>query len=224
MSHLKRLAMPKSWKMKKKERKFITRPFPSQSIELSMPLNLILRDVLRLASTDGEVKKILYNKEIFVNGKRIKENKFMVGLMDVISIPEINKFYRVLLDNKKKIILKEIKKEETDVKLCKIINKRKFKDKIQLNLSDGRNILIKEDKYKTNDSLLISLPKQEIKEYVELKKKNSVYIIGGRCAGEVGIIEDVQGEVVSFKLKNKKFETKKKKSFVVGTNKPLITI
>jgi len=225
MSYLKRIAMPDSWQIKKKENKFVARPLPGQSFKLGMPINTILRDILGLASNNNEVKKILNNKEIFVNGKRRKECRFMVGLMDVISIPEINKFYRVLLTKKGKIILKEIKKEESNLKLCKILNKKKKKkDMIQLNLSDGRNILIKEDKYKTNDSLLISLPKQEVKEYIELKKSNIIYLIGGKYIGEIGVIEDVKDNIVSFKLKNKKVETRKKKIFVVGKDKPLITI
>ncbi len=229
MSHLKRIAMPKSWQIHKKERKFITRPLPGQSLKLSLPLNLILRDILKLASNNREVKKILNNKEIFVNGNRIKEKRFIVGLMDVISIPEINKFYRILLNKKRKVVLKEIKKEESNIKLCKILKKTKIKkDKIQLNLSDGRNILIKENKYKTNDSLLINLPKQEIKEHIEFKKNNSIYLIGGKYTGEIGILEEIKEDIIIFKIKNKKIEIKKKlgkkKMFVVGKDKPVITI
>ena len=52
--------MPKSWQIKiKKKRKFITRPLPGQSLKLGMPINLILRDILKLALNNKEVKKIL---------------------------------------------------------------------------------------------------------------------------------------------------------------------
>lgn len=216
--------MPKSWQIGKKEYKFVIRPLPGQSFRLGMPINIILRDVLKLAYTNKEVKNMLNNKEILINCKRIKEKKFIVGFMDTISIPEINKYYRVLLNKKGKVIIQEIKKDEASIKLCKIINKKKNKDKIQLNLFDGRNILVKEDKYKTNDCLLIGLPKQEIKDYIELKKKNTIFLIGGKYVGEVGIIEDIQNNNIVFKCDNKKLETIKKNVFVIGRDKPILTI
>src|SRR3989344_3482821 len=137
MSHLKRISMPRSWQIEKKEHKFVTRPLPGQSFDLGMPLNVVLRDVLKLAYTNREVKKILNSKEILVNGVRIKEPRFIVGFMDTISIEEIKKHYRILLNHRGKVILQEIKKDESSVKICKIINKKKIKDRIQLNLFDG---------------------------------------------------------------------------------------
>lgn len=101
--HMKRMAMPKSWQIEK-NKKFVTRALPgAHSFDLGMPLNVILRDILKLASNNQEIKKILYNKEVLVNNKRRKESRFIVGLMDVISIPELNKYYRILLNKKKKI-------------------------------------------------------------------------------------------------------------------------
>ena len=189
-----------------------------------MPLNVVLRDVLKLAYTNREVKKILNSKEILVNGVRIKEPRFIVGFMDTISIEEIKKHCRILLNHRGKVILQEIKKDESSVKICKIINKKNIKDRIQLNLFDGRNILVKEDKYKTNDSLLINLPKQEIKDHIELKKKNTIFLIGGRYVGSVGTIEDVQNDNIIFKCDNRKLETTKNNVFVIGRDKPLIDI
>jgi len=225
MSHIKRISMPKSWQMKRKEKKFVTSPLPGHMFERGMPLNVIIRDMLKLATNNKEVKNILHNKEILVDGERVKENRFIVGLMDTISIPEIEKFYRVLLNKKGNVDIQEIKKEEAVIKICKIKNKHKNKkDVIQLNLDDGRNILVKEDKYKTNDSLLISLPKQEIKDYIELKKKNTIFLIDGKYIGEIGVVEDIKGKVITFKSKNKKFETLKKYCLVVGRDKPILTI
>ena len=57
--HLSRLAMPKTWKVKRKGIKWVTRPLPgAHSLKQGMPISVLLRDVLKLARTTKEVKKL----------------------------------------------------------------------------------------------------------------------------------------------------------------------
>ncbi len=224
-NHLKRLAVPRVWPIKRKENTFIVKPNPgAHSLKLGMSLGVFIRDILKYAKTTKEVKKILQNKDILVDGIRRKEHRFIVGLMDVISIPELKKYYRVILDKKGKIVLIDIKKDDASIKPCRITGKNKVKGKVQLNLFDGRNILVDKDDYKVNDTIIISLPTQEIKKCIKLDKKGTVFLIGGKHVGETGIVEDIIADKIRYKSKDGVFETLKRYAFAIGKEKPEIKL
>ena len=148
-SHLKRLSAPKSWQIKRKGIKFITRPNPgAHSMKNSVSLSLLLKDLLKYAKTTKEVKDILYNKNVLVDGKRRKDHKLPIGIMDVLEVTEMKEHFRILFDQKGKITPVSIKKDEAAIKPCKILNKTKIKgNKTQVNLSDNKNIILKKDDY-----------------------------------------------------------------------------
>jgi len=225
-AHLKRLTIPESWPISKKGIKFVTRPNPGpHSTKVSMPLNLILKEMLNYAKNNREVKTILFNRGVFVDGKRINDYRHAVGLLDSIEIPEIKKCFRVIIDKKEKIKLVEIEKKEAIIKLCKINNKTKVKGKTQLNLYDGRNIFVDNDDYKTGDSLVLELPKQEIKGHIRLDKNKLVYLIGGKHTGEFGTIIGISSNKITYKREDgETIETLKKYAFVIGEDKPAIKI
>ena len=145
--HLKRLAAPKFWKMAKKGVKWVVRPSPGpHPLKECIPLLVLVRDILKLVETADEGKKIIKRGEVLVDGKIRKDHKFPVGLFDVISIPKIGKNYRII-PNKDGLGLIEIGEKEKNKKLCKIVGKTLVKgSKIQLNLHDGKNILVEENK------------------------------------------------------------------------------
>ena len=63
--HIKRLAAPKTWQIRTKGLKFITKPAPGpHSLDTGMPLSTLLKEVLNYANTTREVKKILNTNEI----------------------------------------------------------------------------------------------------------------------------------------------------------------
>ena len=181
MGKLKRLAAPKFWKIPRKEYKWTVCPRAGpHRKEECLPLQLIVRDMLKLAETGREAKKIIKRGEILVDGRPRKDHAYPVGLMDVVSIPKINKHFRAL-PSKAGIELVEIPKEEADKKLCKIVNKTSIRGgKTQLNLHDGRNVLVEKDVYKTGDSLLLKLPSQEILDHLKLEKDSLALILKGR--------------------------------------------
>ncbi len=224
--HLSRLAMPATWHLKRKGRKFITRPLPgAHSLKLGMPLNLVLRDLLDYVKTSKEVRYVLNNQEIFVDGIRRKEQKFIVGLMDVVSVPLINAHFRVLLDKKNRISLFPISREESNSKLCRIKGKKMAKgSKVQLTMHDGKNILLDKCDYRVGDSLLIEIPSQKIKVHIHLRKGALVYLTGGKHVGEIGAVEEVKQDKVSYKQEKGTFETSKEYAFAVGEGKPAISL
>ena len=142
--------------------------------------------------------------------------------MDFISIPKVNAYFMILLDKKGKISMVPIKQEESNIKPCKIIGKKVIKGKIQLNLFDGKNILIEKGEYKTGDTVIIEIPSQKIKESLPFQKGALVYLTGGKHTGEVGTIEDIKGNRIVYKRDKGTFETLKEYAFVIGKEKPVI--
>ena len=225
--HLKRYFAPKTWKIKRKGIPFITKPSPgTHKISMSMPLNVILRDILGYANNNREVKFLLGNKDIAVDGIRRKDYKFPVGLFDVLSLKDIGKYFRVVLDKRGNLTLIEIKEDESTLKLGKITGKSLVKGKLQLNLYDGKNILVPETKFKLGDAVLITLGKKnEIKEHVSLDKNSLIYLTGGKHISQIGKVEDIRGNKILYNLgEGNIVETLKEYAFPIGKGKPLITL
>ncbi len=224
--HLKRLAAPKTWKIKRKGPKFISNSLPGpHSLDTGVPLAILLKEILNYANTTKEVKKILNTNEIKIDGKIRKNFRFPVGIFDTIEFTNTKEYFRVVLNEKSKIDLVKIKKEETLLKPCKIIGKTIVKGKLQLNLFDSKNILVDKNSYKVGDSVLLLLPEQKITKHLKLDKKSTIFLIGGNHIGEIGTVEDIfENKIIYKDNKDNLIETLKKYAFVVGDDKPLITL
>lgn len=215
--HLKRLTVPETWFIKRKEHVFITRPNPGKhSTRNSLPFVLLLKDFLNIASTTKEAKKLLVHKEILVDGIRQKDIKAPVGFMDTIHIKDTGKCYHVTFDRKGRICVTEISKDEAGLKTCRVIGKKKVKGgKVQINLFDGRNILAEKDEYKPGDSLIIEVPSQKIVKHLKLEKGAHLIIIGGKNLGREGIVDSVKGNRLVYTSKEGRNITIKEYGFVV---------
>ncbi|QEE15354.1 30S ribosomal protein S4e [Promethearchaeum syntrophicum] len=193
--HQKRLATPGHLQIRRKDRtagKFFFKikggPHPK---DFCLPLGHVLRDLLNITDNSKETKFIMNKKGVVIDGIPRKDLNFPIGLMDVIELPEINKAYRILASKNHGLMVSEITKDESKFKLCRINNITTVKGGIQqLNLHDGRNILIKkgEKKYKTRGTLKISIPSQEIMEYFEFKENVQGMIYRGTHTGVSGLI------------------------------------
>ena len=217
-NHLSRLNAPKSWSMKKKGIKFVTRPSSGlHSLRESMPLSLLLTNLLKYARTRKEVKKILNEKKIWINGKVRKDLGFAVGLMDVISVPSLDECYRVYYNHLGRFQLLPIKGEEREIKLVKIENKTVLKTgKYQINNTDGTNFVLDKNDYATGDTLIVSLKEEKIKEHLQFKKGARIFITAGNKVGVVGTLEEIKDKNILVKTKDLEFETLKKYAFVIG--------
>ena len=229
--HLKRYKAPKSWPIHPKEDTWTVKPAPgSHSINDSIPLTLVIRDVLKLADNSREAKRIINSGNILVDGRVIKDYKFPVGFMDIISIPKTGESYRVLLDRKGRLQFDLI--EDGSAKLSKIVNKSTIKGgKTQLNLHDGKNIIIEEDVYSVGDVINLKVPEQEIINNYPLKEGAIVLVTGGKHTGELGtiseIIENKSSNPNTIIIENSakdEFLTLKDYAFVVGSDAPEISL
>ncbi|MBI4019987.1 MAG: 30S ribosomal protein S4e [Candidatus Aenigmarchaeota archaeon] len=194
MAYLKRLAMPPYWPVRKKERVLVVSPSPGpHGRQECIPIQVILRDMLGIAATAAEARKIVKQGKVLVDRKPRKDVGFPVGLMDVVEIPEAKKCFRVL-PTRKGLGLVAVKEEEAGQKICKITGKSFVKGgKVQLHLHDGRNVLAnKSDAYKVGDSVMVQLPAQKISKHYKLEKGAQAIILGGKNRGEKGVVKDIR--------------------------------
>ena len=216
--HLSRLNAPKSWPIRRKGIKFITRPSPgAHNFATSIPLSLVLTNILKHARVNKEVKKILYEGKVLVNNQVRKDHHMPVGLMDVITVPSLNEAHRVVFTEKGKFKLLKLKDNEKDLHLQKVVNKTIIsKGKVQINLLDGGCIVLDKDDYKTGDTIVSSFKDKKVIEHIPFKKGAKVYMYGGKSIGKVGKLEAVKENQIIVKTKEGSFETAKRYAFVVG--------
>ena len=225
-NHLKRLASPKTWEVKRKGLKFITKPVPGpHNHQNSLSLNTLLKEILSYATTTRDVKKVLNTNEIRIDGKTRKDFRFPVGIFDTVEFPTIDEQFRMVINKNGKLHLVRISKEEAKIKPCKIVGKTSMKDKVQLNLYDGKNILAEKGPYKVGDSILISLPDNKIVKHLKFEKNSTIYLTGGRHIGDLGNVDDIIKDKVLYRdEKGNLIETSKEYAFVVGEDKLTINI
>ena len=231
--HLKRYKAPKSWPIHPKEDTWTVKPAPgSHAIEDSLPLLVIIRDILGLADNSREAKRIINTGNVLIDGRAVKDYKFPVGFMDVLTIPKTEENYRILLDTKGRLTLHPITAEDATYKLAKIVNKSTIKGgKTQLNLHDGRNVLVDEDVYAGQDVVCVGIPEQEIKENFKFDEGVVVLVTGGKHTGELGTVSEIienkstnPNTIIIENSAKDEFLTLKDYAFVVGSDAPAISL
>jgi small subunit ribosomal protein S4e len=217
-NHLSRLNAPKSWPIRKKGIKFIKRPScGAHSLRKCISLSLVLNILLKQTRTNKEVKKVLNERKVLVNGKVRKDPAFSVGIMDVITIPILKKSFRLLYDTKGKFTTLELKDTEAELLPLQIIDKTLLnKGRVQLNYFNGYTKIVEKDSYSTGDTLVLSVKDNSVKNHFEFKKGMKIYLTGGRQVGKVGQLEKVKDKNVIIKTKDNTFETAKRYAFAIG--------
>ena len=240
--HLKREAAPRLWPIHRKEFTWAVKPRPGpHPVHQCIPLIAIIREMLGLAKTRKEAKKIISQGKILVDGKVRRDGRFPAGLMDVVSIPELKRHYRIL-PSEKGLLLHPIDEDESKLKICRIENKNTLNSgHVQLDLHDGRNIMIhvenprnpEEDVYGTLDTLKMSIPDQEILEHLKLGEEMLATFVDGNNIGKYGTITSIEEQtgrkrkdflVAIEDEKGGIFRTILKYAFVVGDKAPRISL
>ncbi len=229
MPHLKRLSAPSFWKVAKKASKWVVTPRAGPHPKAnSIPMSIALTSILKVAETTSEAKKIIRRGEVFVDGVRRKEYSHPLGLFDVFSLPAMKKNYRIV-PGRKGLEVVEIGDGDAKMKLCKIIGKTiNRKGKTQLNLHDGRNVLVENGNYSMGDSLLVELPKVKIVKHVPLKSGNIGVVLKGAAAGKIATVNDIskggrkEGLKIVCSIGEQIKTLTKDNIFIVGENSPLV--
>ena len=198
--HLKRLAVPRDWKIPRGRYSWAVRPRSGpHPIDRSIPLLNLVKELLAPNYSAREARHVLSEGKILVDGIKRSDHKFPVGMMDVISVPATGKFFRVLPLPKRGLDLHPIDKNETGFKLCSVVNKISVGGgSLQLNLHDGRNILINAEesegelsKIKTHDTLKIEIPNQKVVDVLPYGTGTLVLVSAGKNVGLAGRVKEI---------------------------------
>ncbi len=226
-NHLKRIATPRTWPILRKLSTFVARPKSGKNQELSLPLAFVCKEVLGVCQTTRQVKVLLTNGQIQVDGKLQKSHRFPVGLFDVITFVDDKKSFRVGLGKNGKLTAFEIPQKQKDSMLVKVLSKQIIqKDVFQLSMLNGRSLRINAKEAKpisVGDSLVLDA-NQKITKHISLQKGNMVKFIGGRHIGSIGVVESTQDQKITVILNEVPTETLKKYAFVVGEKTPELQI
>jgi small subunit ribosomal protein S4e len=239
-ARLKRKPAPAFWPIHRKELPWVAKPSPgSHSLAKCLPLTLVLRDILNVAQTRKEGQFILAQGKVIVDGKIVKKDDTPVGLMDVISMPDSDKYYRVMPSHKG-LILAPISKEQAKIKLVRVEDKSTVHNGVQIALHDGSNMLVKvadpkhpvEVTYETFDILKVTYPEKQVVQTLKTKEGNLAIITGGKNIGKQGKIVEIektiakkrrQALVVVEDSEGKRYQTILEFIFSIGETEPLIT-
>ncbi|CAI4225535.1 unnamed protein product [Auanema sp. JU1783] len=222
--HLKRLAAPSHWMLDKLGGVFAVRPRPGpHKLRECLPLSLFLRNRLKYALNYTEVKKILKQRVIRVDGKVRTDHKYPAGFMDVITIERTNETFRLLYDSKGRFITHRITAAEGAFKLCKVKTLEMAVKQIPfITTTDGRTIRYPDPHIKRNDTIVFDVNENKITDWVKFEAGNLAMVTGGRNVGRIGVIghrEKLPGAFDIIHLKDAaghSFATRISNVFVIG--------
>jgi small subunit ribosomal protein S4e len=204
--HQKRKTIPKLWALPRTGTKYLAVSDHNQ--RTSIPLVIVLRDMLKLVQTKKELKGLLYTKQIKVNTRIVQEGNYPIQLFDTLTLVDAKKNYRAVIKGKR-IAFEEISDKENSTRVYKVINKKILaKNKIQINLDGGRN-LITSEKINPGEFVVMSSD-NKISKIIVLKKDVEVIAIQGKHLGKEGKIKDIfkEGDNTIVKITHGKEEVK----------------
>lgn len=230
-NHQKRISAPKSYPIERKDGSYVVKAEGPHRLGEGLPVAVLLRDVLGEAESMSEVTQAMAAGKVLVNGKTRANPRSTVGFMDVVSFPDIDTHYRVLV-TKTGFRLVEIDGDAAEQKLVRVDDKTTLQGGVtQLNLSDGNNIETDDADIGTKGSLLVSLPDLDIEDEVPYEEGALAYIRGGKHVGELATIVSIdvqpgsqENTVTLESADNGEFETVERNVYVVGDDEPVVDI
>nr|ALS05281.1 40S ribosomal protein S4 [Pseudodiaptomus poplesia] len=231
--HLKRLNAPKSWMLDKLGGVFSVKPCsgPHKASE-SLPIALFLRNRLKYALTLKEVKLIMNQRLVKIDGHVRTDPKFPTGFMDVIQIEKTGENFRIIYDVKGRFTVHRISPPEAKYKLCKVRAVKTGPGGIPyLYTTDGRTIRYPDPVIKVHDSIQLDIATGKIQDVIKFDTGNLCMVTGGRNTGRVGTIMSRERHPGSFDIVHVKdsnghtFATRLGYIFIIGKgNKPYISL
>lgn len=229
-TRVKRQLAPTFWAIKRKESQFVLRVKPGPHPKhRAYPLGMVLRDVLRMASTMHEAERILNAGKVKVDGVVRHDSNLAIGLMDIIEL-KTGQSYRMVPKDSALLTSIAIEDSEKGIKLVRVTSKTTIKGKkIQYGFHDGKT-LISDQKIKVGDTCVIDLPTVKVSNHVAFEKGSTALIISGENAGKVGHVEDIKDGIFSLpkrvlvSFENKSVELPVEMVMVVGKDKPVIKV
>lgn len=233
--HLKRLNAPRHWMLDKLTGRYAPRPSTGpHKLRECMPLVVFLRNRLKYALTYHEVKMILKDRQVEVDGRVRTDLNFPAGFMDVISMPKTGEAFRLLYDVKGRYTVHKIKAAEAKYKLCKVKKVSTGAKGIPYIVThDGRTIRYPDPVYNVNDSIKVDLETGRPVGHIKFDTGVQVMVTGGRNMGRVGTLVHRDRHPGAFDIVHIRdsvghtFATRLGNVFIVGSGhgqKPWVTL
>lgn len=228
---MKRLAAPRSWDIPRKSDRFVFKPLPGpHAISAAYPLGVVIRDLASMARLTKELKFMMKNGRVLVDGKERRTPRFPVGLFNVVSVPVEGVDFR-LVPSPKGLALAKVSSEEARTKLCSVYTKTKVKGgHVQYGLHDGRSMVDDALDLAPGDAVLLEVPTQKVLGQAKLAKGSLGLVLTGERAGQLGKIAEVKKgtisreKMVKISLPSGEAEIPSRLVFPVGTDSPMITV
>ncbi len=207
--HLTRNEITTKIPVQRKGTKYVARA--RSYLNQSVPVLIAARDMLKLARTAKDVKEMIKEKLLKINGKIVSDYRESIKLFNIF---EAGKAYKLIILPTGKFEL-EVIKGKADSRLCKIINKKLIeKSKIQLNMHDGTNIVVPvKDRIMVHDSVELDFS-NKMKQHISLEKGKKLFVMAGKYTGLTGKADEV-GNKVKVKFNDKIAELNKKEVIVI---------
>lgn len=156
----------------------------------SISAGVLMRDVLCKARDMREVKKILNSNAFVVDGKKVKDEKYAIGLMDIVALPSENKAYRMSLSGPS-LVPREVKGAQAGRKYLKAVGKHTVKGrKTNITFHDGRNYL-GDNHIRTGDTCVFSVPEFKLVSHIKLSPGVQCLVMEGKHIGETAKLEKI---------------------------------
>ncbi|MCX8175076.1 MAG: S4 domain-containing protein [Candidatus Micrarchaeota archaeon] len=156
--------------------------------EQSVSAGVLLRDILGRAKNLREAKRILQSGNLLVDGKKITDPKFPIGLMDIVCEPAEGKTYRMSLSGER-LVPVEVKGDAASSKYLKVTGKRTIRGgKTQISFHDGRTYL-GDKNIMTGDTCVFSIPDFKMASHLKFAPGCLCLVTEGRHRGELARLE-----------------------------------
>ncbi|MFC4542287.1 30S ribosomal protein S4e [Halosolutus amylolyticus] len=191
-NHQKRLSVPKSWPVERKTDVFTVKAGAGPHGEDGVPLVVLLRDVLGYVDSKKEARYALSEDAILVNGDPINDEQRPIGMFDIVAFPGREEYYRVFPDEGGRLALTEIDAEAAGSRLGKIEGKQQVPGgDTQLTLHDGTNVIVDDDEYSPNDSIVVDNDDKSIVAHFPYEEGALVTAVRGNHGGKIGEIDAI---------------------------------
>ena len=192
-NHQKRLSVPNSWPVERKENTFTVKADAGPHGESGVPLLIVLRDVLSYVDSRKEARYALNQDAVLVNGVAVSDEARPIGMFDILAFPSREEHFRVFPGEGGRLALTPIDEESAASRLGKITGKRQVSGgEFQLTLHDGTTTQVEDaSDYSVNDSLVIDNDDKDVVAHFTYEEGALVTVVNGQHAGEIGEVSDV---------------------------------
>ncbi|MDR0439141.1 MAG: 30S ribosomal protein S4e [Methanocalculaceae archaeon] len=233
MTRTKRITAPNAWRIARKESKYVVSTAHGPHNACALPIGIWIRDHMHFAQNIKEVKKILHDRNVVLNGNVVTDEHIGIDVFDIISFPKIAKHYMIFVDAKGRHTEYEISADAAKIQLVKIANKITLTGgKTQINLTTGANF-IGDNSYKGKDSLVIGLVDDNrfvVQQHFSFAIGNTAVVIGGQHTMKTGKITEIliqqsslPNRVILEGVNGEKFETIEDYVYMIGTSESFLS-